>query len=163
MCSSTESNNQWLLNGSSWTHIGDLISDFGSNGWMIRAQIERTTIDEDEVNWQTVTSSTSPCVLTWLKRQTDYVVKVSGCYGSDVYSPWSSSTFFTTLEQTIIPGDANGDSKVNLADVVAIVNSILGKDSATFVLDAADMNKDGKITIVDAVTLVMRLQTGGSE
>lgn len=29
--------------------------------------------------------------------------------------------------------------------------------------DAADMNKDGKITIVDAVTLVMRLQTGGSE
>ena len=163
MCSSTESNNQWLLNGSSWTHIGDLISDFGSNGWMIRAQIERTTIDEDEVNWQTVTSSTSPCVLTWLKPQTDYVVKVRGCYGSDVYSPWSSSTFFTTLEQTIIPGDANGDSKVNLADVVAIVNSILGKDSATFVLDAADMNKDGKITIVDAVTLVMRLQTGGSE
>lgn len=51
-------------------------------------------------------------------------------------------------------GDVNGDGLVNIADVVAIVNYILGNTPDVFYEDAADMNEDGDINITDAVRLV---------
>ena len=54
----------------------------------------------------------------------------------------------------VIPGDANGDGQVTIADAVAIVNYLLGNASADFNDVAADMNHDGHITITDAVALV---------
>ena len=54
----------------------------------------------------------------------------------------------------IISGDANGDSEVNVADIVEIVNFILGKPSAKFLETAADLNGDGEINVSDIVKLV---------
>ena len=51
-------------------------------------------------------------------------------------------------------GDANNDSKVTITDAVAIVNKILGNESAGFNETAADVNGDGDITITDAVGVV---------
>ena len=58
-----------------------------------------------------------------------------------------------------MPGDVDGDSVVDMRDVVAIVNYILGKEvPAGFSEAAADMNGDGKVTISDAVAVVNMLQ-----
>ena len=44
----------------------------------------------------------------------------------------------------ILLGDANGDNKVNVADIVAIVSKMKGKPVTGFSLPAADMNNDGQ-------------------
>ncbi|MFR8836441.1 dockerin type I repeat-containing protein [Bacteroides nordii] len=54
----------------------------------------------------------------------------------------------------IVKGDANGDSSVDTADVVAIVNHILGKSSVSFVENNADLNGDGQVSVDDAVATV---------
>ena len=54
----------------------------------------------------------------------------------------------------IILGDVNGDSEITIADVTALVNIILGKDTTGYSLRAADVNKDGETTIADVTALV---------
>ena len=51
-------------------------------------------------------------------------------------------------------GDVNGDGKVNISDVVCMVNHILGSDNTNFVIENADMNRDGDINISDVTVLV---------
>jgi len=54
-------------------------------------------------------------------------------------------------------GDVNRDKKITIADVTALVNIILGKDSTEpYVYDheAADVNRDKSITIADVTALV---------
>jgi len=53
-----------------------------------------------------------------------------------------------------IPGDANGDGLVNVADIVEIVNCILGHPSAKFNKVAADVNGDGVVNVTDIVSVV---------
>ena len=48
-------------------------------------------------------------------------------------------------------GDVNGDTKVTIADVTALVNVILGKATANA---ACDVNGDTKVTIADVTALV---------
>lgn len=67
-------------------------------------------------------------------------------------------TFFvytvTPVERTILPGDANLDGEVTIADVTAVVNRILGKNADTFSEENADVDGDGTITIADVTALV---------
>ena len=51
-------------------------------------------------------------------------------------------------------GDANGDDTVDAADVVGIINCILGRPAANFVRKNADINGDGQILVDDAVGTV---------
>lgn len=60
------------------------------------------------------------------------------------------------------PADANGDGKVSITDVVAIVNYILGKRTEGFHFAAADMDGNGKITITDVVAVVNKILKGGA-
>jgi hypothetical protein len=53
-----------------------------------------------------------------------------------------------------LPGDANGDGTVDVADVVAIVNKILEKPADNFNEQAADVNGDGVIDVSDVVGVV---------
>ena len=48
----------------------------------------------------------------------------------------------------------NRDGEVTIADVTALVNIILGKDTAGYDLEAADVNEDGERTIADVTALV---------
>lgn len=55
------------------------------------------------------------------------------------------------------PGDVNRDGFVNIADVTALANIILGKDSTEpyqYDHQAADVNLDGSITVADVTALV---------
>jgi hypothetical protein len=55
---------------------------------------------------------------------------------------------------TIIKGDANSDGTVNAADIVEVVNYIMGNPSAKFNQEAADANGDGTVNAADIVTIV---------
>ena len=62
-----------------------------------------------------------------------------------------------TPEVAVNYGDVNRDGTVTIADVTALVNIVLGKDSGpTPVYDhaAADVNQDGSVTIADVTALV---------
>jgi hypothetical protein len=55
---------------------------------------------------------------------------------------------------TVVPGDANGDERVDASDVVGVVNYLLGKPSASFNPANADANNDGQILVDDAVETI---------
>ena len=48
-------------------------------------------------------------------------------------------------------GDMNGDSIINILDVILLVNIILGSDGDTTM---GDINMDGSINILDVILLV---------
>ena len=51
-------------------------------------------------------------------------------------------------------GDVNNDETVDVADVVSVVNHILGDEPDNFIKFVADVNKDGAIDIADIVEIV---------
>ena len=51
-------------------------------------------------------------------------------------------------------GDVNGDGSVNIADVTALVDIILGNDNEAYDHTAADIDGDNNITITDVTALV---------
>ncbi|MCR5130445.1 MAG: dockerin type I repeat-containing protein [Prevotella sp.] len=64
---------------------------------------------------------------------------------------------FRYQEVTTVIGDVNRDGSITIADVTALVNILLGKDSELpYVYDheAADVNRDASITIADVTALV---------
>ena len=68
--------------------------------------------------------------------------------------PTSTYGYFTA-KPTFLRGDVNGDGSITIADVTALVNIILGKDTeGQYNRAAADVNGDESITIADVTALV---------
>ena len=63
------------------------------------------------------------------------------------------------VEPDLFGGDANGDGTVDAADVVSIINYILGKPSSSFNEKNADINGDGQILVDDAVGTVNKIMS----
>jgi len=51
-------------------------------------------------------------------------------------------------------GDANGDGTIDAADIVEVVNHLMGNYSYKFVEQYADANEDGEVNLSDIVTIV---------
>ena len=65
--------------------------------------------------------------------------------------------FCTPLKKASVVGDVTRDGKVDISDVTATIDIVLGKDSTEpYVYDhvAADMNQDGVIDISDVTSLI---------
>ena len=58
------------------------------------------------------------------------------------------------FEEPTKPGDVNRDGVVDVQDITAMVNIILGKDSSQYDLEAADLDDNGKIEVPDLTALV---------
>lgn len=54
-------------------------------------------------------------------------------------------------------GDVNGDGVINSADIVEVVNMIMGKHSTIDNMNASDLNGDGNINIADIVEIVNKI------
>ena len=73
-------------------------------------------------------------------------------YGTaDVYqADWHWFPYFERIVETgHVYGDVNGDDEVNIADVNAVIDVILGGDSA-----AADVNCDGEVNVADVNAVI---------
>ena len=53
-----------------------------------------------------------------------------------------------------VPGDVNGDGEVNIADVNALIDIILGYHADEAMMKRADVNNDGEISIGDVTALI---------
>lgn len=72
-------------------------------------------------------------------------------YNHDTGKPYAA---FYELKNFLPNGDANDDGKVNVTDIVAVVNFIMGTIPEVFNKNAADMNNDGYINVTDIVKIV---------
>ena len=78
---------------------------------------------------------------------------------SDMYRCYTSGLNDIQIfkEKEILLGDADNNGQVNVTDVTALVNIVLGKDNNepyVYNHDAADVNEDGKVNITDVTELV---------
>ena len=60
----------------------------------------------------------------------------------------------TYVEVTGIAGDLNSDDLVNILDIIALANLILGDDITNEELQLADLNNDVMLNILDIIVLV---------
>ena len=60
-----------------------------------------------------------------------------------------------------VPGDANGDSLVNIGDVLFLINYLYQEGAEPCVCEAADCNNDSAINVGDVIYLINYLFTGG--
>ena len=59
-------------------------------------------------------------------------------------------------------GDVNGDGFITILDVTLLVDYILGRTNANFVVENANVNGDGEINVTDVTTLVNIILTGNN-
>ncbi len=71
---------------------------------------------------------------------------------------WCTPTSFTVGDWPIILGDVNGDRNVNISDVTALIDLVLG--GGTVNNEAADVNKDGSVNIADITALIDYVLSG---
>jgi len=90
-----------------------------------------------------------------------FLYKVKAVYVDGTESDWSNIEMVTLKEggHTYEAGDVNHDGKVNISDVTALINYLLGGGEACAI--CADVNGDEKVTISD-VTALINVLLGGN-
>ena len=78
-------------------------------------------------------------------------------YGADGYTVRGGRLRLTAFAPALVKGDVNGDGKVDLADALVAIHSVINADASTE-LAVADLNGDGEISLAD-VLLILRLIT----
>ena len=88
----------------------------------------------------------------------DVVPRKTYCYYYKVMrtdlSETSPSKTVAVTPLTAMAGDANGSGDVNVADVITTVNYASGLSPQPFIFEAADMNADQEIDILDVVGII---------
>ena len=72
------------------------------------------------------------------------------------------NTAIDNLVKGVLLGDANDDDKVNIDDATYIQNFLVKLEDVINEL-AADVNKDGKLTVMDTTMIQVRLATGAED
>ena len=99
-------------------------------------------------------------VVSDLEAGLTYYYKVKAVYTDGTESEWSNFERVTLLADVPAnePGDVNGDGKVTISDVTALINLLLTNGEMP---STADFNGDGRVTISDVTALVNYLLTNG--
>ena len=72
--------------------------------------------------------------------------------------PFDNETCTVSLPSTAIRGDVDGDGSVNISDVTALIDLLLGGGSISN--PAADCNQDSSVNISDVTALIDYLLSG---
>lgn len=67
------------------------------------------------------------------------------------------SNIVAVTPQTATAGDANGSGAVDVADVITVVNYSIGQKPEPFIFEAADMNVDKQIDILDIIGIIKQI------
>ena len=73
--------------------------------------------------------------------------------GTDLQE-WDVSNVVAVMPLTSVRGDANASSNVDVADVITTVNYITKQNPQPFIFEAADVNEDNMIDILDVMGIV---------
>ena len=79
---------------------------------------------------------------------------------TDNYSAYAEDT--AQIQVRTLCGDASNDGKVNVTDVITLINYLFKGGTAPADMDAADVNNDGKVNVTDVIYLINYLFKGGS-
>ena len=138
---------QVSADGENWTVVGDTITQATSNARMFNL-IKRYYDGTDEVYVRL--AATGGSVTSGHKIYDIYVANAGE------KSAAMKAEFDEEAKDIVTAGsgDVNGDGKVDVEDVVGIVNKILGEPAENFIQANADVTGDGKIDVDDVVAVV---------
>ena len=90
---------------------------------------------------------------------TDALINQASAKHWDLYHyNWSNSSWVPYTGSSTMRGDVNGDGSVNISDVTALIDLLLG--GGTINNPAADCNGDSNVTISDVTALIDYLLGG---
>lgn len=87
-----------------------------------------------------------------------YTIGTSGTADTDINDPYDDDYIARTAGvMAVLDGDINTDYCVNAEDLAVLVDILLGKDKVVYYTDYADLNKDGKVNVIDLIMLKQKL------
>ena len=142
-------------------------TDVSPNGAIISGVFTDGTDDAEESGFEyspTESSTRGNNVVKVVLSENDTSVSIDGLepgtkYAYRAYMKTASGTIYGEYKtfKTLLMGDANNDGKVNVADVVEVVNAKAGKASASFKMNNADMDGNGSLTEADNTAIVNKI------
>ncbi len=136
-----------------WDNTENNFEDFlGYNVYRYTMLNDSTKSQEVKINEYTLDDATT--------AYTDYEVKPGETYYyyykviSTDLKETDPSNIVAVTPKTATLGDANGSGAVDVADVVTVVNYSIGQDPKPFIFEAADMNADKQIDILDIIGII---------
>ena len=117
---------------------------------------------QDDVQFLNVTSDHSPVSYSLADAPTitfDNDQMVIQTTSGTVTTPLQNVQKWTFSVANVMVHDVNTDGKIDISDAFFINNFILGKPNPQFESEAADVDGDGAVTIID-VTRIIYLVTG---
>lgn len=116
---------------------------------------DASLLEKTRVYW-TLTDPATTCITITPEGEIKALAKGT----ATINARWASHdrTVKVTVTDAIlgddIPGDANGDGRVDVNDVTATVGHILGQTPANFRFAAADLNGDSTVDVKDITAIV---------
>ena len=126
------------------------------NGDLTTKAPRRQVVEEGDSTWRMVSGITDTCYTVRSLDGGIYEYIVKAIYTDGTESVWSNIQHVTLVgggDEPLI-GDVNGDGEVNIGDVTAIIDYLLGSPADTFNEDVADINGDAEINIGDITALI---------
>ena len=126
------------------------------NGDLTAKAPRRQVIEEGDSTWRMVSGIADTCYTVSALDGGIYEYMVKAIYTDGTESVWSNIQQVTLVGGGELPliGDVNGDGEVNIGDISAIIDYILGTATDSFNTEAADVNLDGEINIADVAAIV---------
>lgn len=116
---------------------------------------QRVIVEDGDSTWRMVSGIIDTCYTVKALDGGAYEYLVKAIYVDGSESVWSNIQHVTlTGISDVLIGDVNGDGEVNIADVTAIIDYLLGSPFDSFNPEAADVNGDKAINIADVTAII---------
>ena len=124
--------------------------------WQPQVKLNEPLVEDNYVRWKKKTGKPSPSRRLVQVSFSNYTGD-GICFGTDPVNNVISNVFGNILDtnwgdcyEGTLAGDVNYDGTLDILDLVALANLILGQEY----LSSGDMNQDGQLDILDIVSLV---------
>lgn len=105
--------------------------------------------------WVVDTVTTNPYTIQPLLPETRYEVEVAGIHEGGILSWLSEAVYFTTpLTDPGLRGDVNEDTKVNVSDVITLLNALNSNDWSLVNDTNANVNYDNDVNVSDVIQII---------